>query len=206
MDPIVSAITHRTLQPAPAAKPPAGPQHAQQAAAERAGSRLGGTADSQLAAGDATPGGLLSANPSTQSLQGLLGGPASAAGGLGGGTEGPAVGGEGAARAALAAHQTVERRRLDLDSLNSPHVVLTSAGMRRQQQMAASSSEEEAEAGEAVAAASRGAPEEEPSSAPQSSLLRSRGGSDAGLACAASVDLIDAPVSMEENEQAELIS
>lgn len=199
LDAVVSAVTHRKLHPPPAAKPlPApGPQHAQQAA-ERAGSRLGGPAaalaagaDSQ-AAGDATPGGPLSAHPSTQSLQGLLGGPGAAA-------QAPAASG-----AAGAAQQTVERRRLDLDALGSPHVVLTSAGMRRQQQMAVSSSEEDgAEADEAAAA---GAPEDEPSSAQPSSLLPSRGGSDAGLAYAASVDLINAPVTMEESEEAEMLS
>ncbi|KAL4448467.1 hypothetical protein ABPG75_005686 [Micractinium tetrahymenae] len=226
MDPIVSAVTHRKLHPPPPAKPllPAGthhPQHAQHpqqaaAAAERAASRLGvpaaaaaaARADS-LTAGDATPGGPLSAHPSTQSLQGLLG----AAGGLGAASDAPAAsGGGGAAGAALAAQQTVERRRLDLDSLDSPHVVLTSAGMRRrQQQMAVSSSEEEE--GDKAAAAGGGTLQDEPSSAPPSSLLGadshqppSRGGSGTGLAYAASVDLINAPVSMEESEQAEMLS
>lgn len=225
MDLVVSAVTHRTLHSSAKPLPPAGarqPQHSEQpqqaaAAAERVGSRLGvplaaAAADSQ-AGSEATPGAPLSAQPSTQSLQGLLGGPGSAAEVVGAASRAPADGSGGAARAALAAQQTVERRRLDLDALGSPRVVLTSAGMHRQQQLAVSSSDGEEEEGVAGGGGG-GAAGDEPSSAPHSSALGgadsqqrpSRGGSDTGLACVASVELINAPLGMEESEQAELLS
>ncbi|KAI7838316.1 hypothetical protein COHA_007885 [Chlorella ohadii] len=174
-----------------------------------------------------------------QSLGGLLG--------LGsGGSEAP-VGmdldlgppGAGASEAAALAQQTAERRRLNLNALDSPAEVLTAKGRRRnEQQTADSSTEEEAEeegeelGGPAAAGAKPGGAGDdlEPSIAPPSSMLL-QGDSDAlggggrggrlstgatggrrgdgyeggGLTYAASVDLIDAPISEMESEQAELL-
>ena len=215
-DPLVSAITHRTLQPPPkgggaqaAGRPPAGPGHA-----PRGGSRLGGAgAPAGAAAAADTPAGLLAGRPSEASLGGLV-----ATAELGGSLPLPMDldGGGGA---------TVERRRLDLDALDSPAAVLTTAGMRRQgQALSASSSgeEEEEEAAAAAAARATAGAASDPSSAPPSSSLadmmvpgdsqalgvprhRGGGGSGVNLAWAASVDLIDAPISAVESEQAEML-
>lgn len=240
MDPIVAAVTRRKLHPPPAAvQYYAGPRQGQQ---ERAGSRLGGGAaaaaagaaageDSQAAA---TPGGL-SARPSEQSLQDLLG-----TGGPGAGAGAGAAGGSGAADSAGGGamaggsqggladqlyHQTVERRRLNLDALDSPAGpaaagALTAAGLRRQQQLTVSSSGAEGDEEATAAGGGRGSrqgldgEEEDPSSAPHSSSMLNSdsqrggraGGGAGGLNYTASVELINAPIDEMETEQAELLS
>lgn len=222
MDPIVSAVTHRTLHPpASQQQQQQAPTQQQQQQQERGGSRLGpapsavaaavaGLRDPGQQAAAATPGGGLSTRPSEQSLVDLLstgGEPrlASMAPGGGGGTAGG---------------KTVERRRLNLDTLDSPNVVLTSAGMRRQQQLSVSSSgeeEEEEEAAAAAAAAARGGTaadgdedgDDNPSMSlggdSQQQLARRSGGEGGSLRYAASVQLIDAPLVEGESEQAELL-
>lgn len=240
-DPIVTALTHRKLHPPPKPAEPAKPAqsrgegHAR--AGERGGSRLGGpvapgpaptagagAATAAAAGAAATPAGALPVCPSEQSLGGLLGtaGPDSS---LPADMELGDAAGVAAAAAALAA-QTVERRRLNLEALDSPAGVLTTAGMRRQQQLAVSSSGEEEENSEAAAAAAAaggaGSAGDEPSSAPPSSMMvagdsqalglrhgeGSGGGGRAsgGLTYAASVDLINAPISEMESEQAEMLN
>ena len=204
MDPVVAALTHRKMQPPPAAQP-----------YERPASRLGQTATLGVAlaggaggAAQSTPGGALSSRPSEASLQGL-GEP---------GTGGEAMGGaaHAAGLASALAAQTAERRRLNLEVSDSPGAVLTAAGMRRQQQLSVSSSdEEEEEDREAAAAAAAAAapPDDDPSSPPHSSELLAggsdgalavrggRAGSSGGLTYAASVDLINAPIEDMASEQ-----
>ncbi|PSC70457.1 50S ribosomal L23 [Micractinium conductrix] len=208
MDPVVAALTHRKMQPPPAAQP-----------YERPASRLGQTATLGVAlaggaggAAQSTPGGALSSRPSEASLQGL-GEP---------GTGGEAMGGaaHAAGLASALAAQTAERRRLNLEVSDSPGAVLTAAGMRRQQQLSVSSSdEEEEEDREAAAAAAAAAapPDDDPSSPPHSSELLAggsdgalavrggRAGSSGGLTYAASVDLINAPIEDMASEQAEML-
>lgn len=253
MDPVVAAATHRKLHPPPAAaappRPAAAPHTGHGPGGQRPGSRLGGGGGAAAppllgAAGGAagaaeTPAAGLTARPSEQYLGGLLG--------LGsGGSEAPAgmdldlgLPPGGASEAAALAQQTAERRRLNLDALDSPAEVLTAKGRRRNEQQTASSStegeEEEGEetGGPAVAAGAKpgGLGEDlEPSLAPPSSMLlegdsdalggagrggrastagtgsrRGGGGEGVGLTYAASVDLIDAPISEMESEQAELL-
>ncbi|PRW45230.1 50S ribosomal L23 isoform B [Chlorella sorokiniana] len=242
MDPVVSAATRRKLHPPPAAaaQPPRPAAAPAGAAGQRPASRLGGAAPAALPllpGAAETPAAGLVARPSEQSLGGLLG--------LGsGGCEAhtamdldlglPAAGGSDAA---ALAQQTAERRRLNLEALDSPAEVLTAKGRRRNEQQEADSStdeeaEEEGEGGAAAAGAKHGglADDLEPSIAPPSSMLlegdsdalggggrggrlstgatggrRGEGLEGGGLTYAASVDLIDAPISEMESEQAELL-
>ena len=248
MDPIVSAVTHRKLHPPPPPKPTAA-AHGGGAGGARGGSRLGpvapapallappGAAAAAAAGGAATPAAGLTARPSEQSLGGLLGM------GTGGGE--PAAGmeldvgppGVSASEAAALAQQTAERRRLNLESLDSPAEVLTAKGRRRNEQQTASSSSEleegegEEGSGGAEVPGAKPAPsadELEASMDPPSSMVLAGDsgalgghrhgrasaaaaaagtgtGEEGGLDYAASVDLIDAPISEMESEQAEML-
>lgn len=185
----MSAVTHRQLAP---------PQQA--GVPPRAGSRLGAPAgmvgfagEDSMAAG--TPGGL-STRPSEQSLQGM------------------AVGVGGCAAAADSAgipYQTVERRRLVLDAVDSPAAgVVTAAGQRRQQQLTAGGSGEGEGSlrGGAAAALSLEVPptEDDASRGAGSSGLLAAPSNAGSLQYAASVDLINAPIQDMEAEEAEVLS
>ena len=194
-------------------------QQQQQQQQERVGSRLGQGAP---AAAAGAPAGGLSARPSEQSLEALLGGrePDTHAGDGAAGTSGE--------RAQLA-QQTAERRRLNLDALDSPAAaagaaadgagLLYAAGVLRQQQQLTGSIS--SGGGGVPEEAEGGAPVSAPISAPaSSSMLLGLGGVGSqqqpggdndgasravGLTYAASVDLIDAPITDMESEQAELL-